>query len=112
MKFRIRLTGLWLELAAWIRHNPEGWNIDNMNVKNAKLCLEHINYFIPAVEQASEDPDIYAFVWPDESLRKIDLGNTSFSRSFDYKAVYDAVQVGTNKNSQHEWGCFFGGSLL
>jgi hypothetical protein len=96
------------ELAAWIRHHPEGWNIDNNNVKNAKLCLEHINYFIPAIEEASEDPDLYAFVWPDESLRKIDLGSFSFSRFFDYKGVYDAVQVGMKINSMSNGAVFLG----
>ena len=97
-----------LELAAWIKHHPEGWNIDNINVKNAKLCLEHTSYFIPAVEETSEDPDDYTFVWPDESLKEINLGNTPFSRFFDYKAVYDAVQVVANNNSQNNGAVFLG----
>ena len=96
-----------LELAAWIKHNPEGWNIEDIKVKNAKLCLEHTSYFIPAVEETSEDPDGYAFVWPKESLKEIKLGSTSFSRFFDYKAVYDAVQV-ANVNSRGNGAVFLG----
>jgi hypothetical protein len=97
-----------LELAAWIKHNPEGWDIDNINVKNAKLCLEHTSYFIPAVEETSEDPDGRTFVWPDESLKAINLGSTPFSRFFDYKTVYDAVQGGTNTSSLGNGAVFLG----
>ena len=99
MKFRIHLGRTLLELAAWVKLNPEGWNIEDINVKNAKLCLEHTSYFIPAVGETNEDPDSYAFVWPKESLKEIKLGSTHFSRFFDYKTVYDSVQVGTKTNS-------------
>jgi len=97
-----------LELAAWIKHNQKGWNIANINVKNAKLCLEHTSYFIPIVGETSEDPDAYAFAWPDASLKEIKLGNTSFSRFFDYKDVYDAVHVGTTNNSRGNGDVFLG----
>jgi len=33
-----------LELAAWIRHDPTEWDNDDVNVRKARLCLEHCQH--------------------------------------------------------------------
>jgi predicted nucleic acid-binding protein len=47
-----------LELAAWIRHKPANWNVEDDYVKKAKLCLEYCQYLVPKIGETHEDPEL------------------------------------------------------
>jgi len=85
-----------LELAAWIKRVPSGW-IEDDDVENAKLCLEHCQYLVPEIGIPHEDPDSYVFVWPDEARRELNLREPISSRFFDLKLIYDSVTSDVGK---------------
>ena len=97
-----------LELVAWIRHDPANWDTDDVNVRRAKLCLEHCSYLVPEVGKTREDPDKYAFIWSDDVLKKLKLDYAVSSRFFDLKSVYDAAKGDLSKNAQSEGAVFLG----
>lgn len=95
-----------LELAAWIRYDPRGWPRNDVEVKKAKLYLQHSGCLVPEIVSASEDPDAYALKWAEdlnsfdlETLRRLNLYRVPFSRFFDLKIVYEAIVDDSDKFS-------------
>jgi DNA-binding PadR family transcriptional regulator len=82
-----------LELAAWIQHSPDGWNNDDLDIKQAMLCLEETSHLVPGIGHAREDPDSYAFVWSKDALTELNLCGDAFSRFFNYKTVFNSVKT-------------------
>ena len=105
-----------LELASWIRREPRGWPRDNFEVKVARLYLQHSGYLVPDIVRAPEDPDAYAFKWPDEELdgldleelRRLNLYKCPSSRFFNLKLVYDAIVANSNKEVLSKGPVFVG----
>lgn len=97
-----------LELAAWIRHDPTNWDADDFKVKRANLCLEHCQYLVPKVGKTREDPDKYAFIWPDEALDQLKLEGPVSSRFFDLKSIYDAVKGSLSQKARSDGLVFLG----
>lgn len=91
-----------LELAAWIKREPNGW-VESDDVQKARMLLTH--YLIPEIKAPLEDPDAYAFQWSDEKLERLDLEelrrlgfcNFASSRFFDLRSVVDAVATGSDE---------------
>ena len=79
-----------LELAAWIKREPEGWAAF-ASVEQAKDCLERFPFLVPEIEPSREDPDAYAFRWPDKALWELRPKERVSSRFFELKPIYDAV---------------------
>jgi hypothetical protein len=77
-----------LELASWIKQEPEGW-VDNQDVEKAKQLLNH--YLLPEIKSSYEDPDIYVFVWSHEKKSNLNLADFIHSRFFNLKDVYNSV---------------------
>lgn len=80
-----------LELAAWIRFQPEGW-AENDDVKKAKQLLKY-DRLIPKVEASHEDPDKHALIWPSPEFGAEPGALTS--RFFSLKSIYQVV--GSNR---------------
>jgi hypothetical protein len=55
----------YLELAAWLKREPDNWN-ELEAVRKAKIMQDNYSYLIPLIETSCEDPDQYACVWSDE----------------------------------------------
>ena len=46
-----------------------------------------------------EDPDSYAFTWPDEAIRELKLQEPTSARFFDLKLIYDTVTADLTKET-------------
>lgn len=79
------------ELAAWIKKEPEGWR-EFRRVAQARECLKRYPSLVPNIVPSCEDPDSYAFEWPDEAVRELSLDGRVSSRFFGLKLVYDSVE--------------------
>jgi len=77
-----------LELASWIKRDPNGW-VESQHVEEAKQLLAH--YLLPEIREPYEDPDSYAFVWPHEGKSSLYLPDFIHSRFFNLKDVHNAV---------------------
>ena len=97
-----------LELAAWIRHKPAKWDVNDDNVKKAKLCLEHCQYLVPKIGETHEDPDSYALMWSDEALRELHLDESTFSRFFTLKSIYDSMTDDLSQKTSNGEAVFLG----
>ncbi len=82
-----------LELAAWVKHDPEGWDEAGEMVKKARFCLEQWPYLLPEIVSPDEDPDCYAFSWSRDQARAFELSENMCSRFFSLKGVFDAQRV-------------------
>ncbi|MCS7115412.1 MAG: hypothetical protein RMJ15_07885 [Nitrososphaerota archaeon] len=77
-----------LELASWIKQQPEEW-IESEDVEKAKQLLTH--YLVPEIKASYEDPDSYVFVWPNGNKSRLNLHDFIHPRFFDLKNVYNAL---------------------
>jgi hypothetical protein len=80
----------YLEIAAWLRREPDGWPVFEA-IRKAKLLERDYAYLIPAIEVSCEDPDRYAFVWSDEPCYGRRHGEFVQSRFFRLKDVYQTL---------------------
>jgi len=85
-----------LELAAWAKHEPKGWDENDEAVKKARIALGQWPHLVPEVVGPYEDPDCYAFSWPSEVAKMVDLSDNMLSRFLSLKKVFDAQQVDEN----------------
>ncbi len=77
-----------LELASWIKRSPEGW-VESEDVGKAKQLLTH--QLVPEIKPSYEDPDSYAFVWPDGNKARLNPDDFIHSRFFNFKSVHNAI---------------------
>ncbi|MGC9346190.1 MAG: hypothetical protein ACP5ER_05320 [Candidatus Bathyarchaeales archaeon] len=77
-----------LELAAWIKSEPDGW-VESDDVKKAKSFVLH--HLVPEIKPPYEDPDSYVFVWPHEDRAGLNFYDYVYSRFFSFKQIYEAV---------------------
>jgi len=102
-----------LELAAWMKLNQTGW-VESDDAKKARILLTH--YLVPEIKAPLEDPDAYAFQWPDEELKRLDLEelrrlgfcNYTSSRFFNLKSVVDAVVADSGEKVSTHGPIFIG----
>ena len=80
----------YLEIAAWLRREPEDWP-EFGAVRKAKLLENRYPHLIPVLEVSNEGPDCYAFVWSDEPCRGQQFGEFVQSRFFRLKDVFCGV---------------------
>jgi hypothetical protein len=81
----------YLEIAAWLKREPEGWPMFEAVAKAKQLLEGSLKYLVPQIEVSCEDPDAYAFVWSSEPCRGHHRGNFVQSRFFKLKGVFGSV---------------------
>ena len=96
-----------LELAAWLRLNPDGWPLFEA-VRKAMVLEKNCRYVVPLIEPSHEDPDRYVFVWSDDAVNKLKLDDYVSSRFFSLRSVYDSVKIDSSKGGQSDCQVFLG----
>lgn len=84
-------TRRYLEIAAWLRREPEGWPMFEAVAKAKQLLEGNSKHLVPQIEVSCEDPDAYSFVWSSEPCRGHHRGNFEQSRFFRLKDVFASV---------------------
>ncbi len=79
-----------LEMAAWLKLEPDGWPPFEI-ARKARILVKNYEYIIPLIEPSHEDPDRFAYVWSDEPCNGQRRGEFIQSRFFKLKDVYGAV---------------------
>lgn len=97
-----------LELAAWVKHEPKGWDENNEAVKKARMALGQWPHLVPKIVGPYEDPDCYAFSWPSDLARIMDVSENTCSRFFSLKRVFDAQRVDEGRKSSGNEPVFLG----
>jgi hypothetical protein len=87
-----------LEIAAWLKLEPDGWPQFEA-VRKAKVLEKNCRHIVPSIEPSREDPDCFAFAWSDEPCGGQRHGEFVQSRFFKSKDVYGAVvQAGESRS--------------
>jgi hypothetical protein len=96
-----------LELAAWLRREPDDWPSFRI-VRKAMLAEQVYGRLVPSIEPPSEDPDRYKLVWSDEAVQYLKLKKAESPRFFELKSVLEAVRPSSGLKIKHDGEVFLG----
>ncbi|MCR3906995.1 MAG: hypothetical protein NUK62_08240 [Tenericutes bacterium] len=84
------------ELVAWIRYSPQGWSLDDEDIKKAHDIISEYESLVdfPKIKKFNLDPDRYIYDWPNTFKKELKIGNP-LPRFFNLKMIYQAKM---NKN--------------
>jgi len=87
--FEGSLAKVALELAAWIRYDPEDWRRDDVDVKRGEQCLTDYEMLVPEIRTTPLDPNRYIFEWSDYAKERLKIDHST-PRFFNLKTIYEA----------------------